>query len=238
MQEGSAGHTISSAFWSLGDHACTPPRIAEGRTMIGARWRQIASCTLLAFVGLTMGISVRNFSSFCTMCSFMPSVDRKALIGSLRNDTDLFSRYGIFLLERVKFGFLDFPVWPQMEMAAHSETLAFKWDQSSHRCVTWSIAWQFVLLLVVRQVSSAYCRIDIWSGGANRPEMVANMVTFWCKAVEVKVDDDTNDGRSQWVALKEAYGPVHWLGLPRSTRVLSGLNLVDTDWSAFNFYRS
>ena len=31
------GHTISSAFWSLGAQACALPRIVTGRTMIGAR---------------------------------------------------------------------------------------------------------------------------------------------------------------------------------------------------------
>ena len=97
---------------------------------------QIESLYTLSFCWLGNGdlsVTARNFSSFC---AFMSSVERRALIGSLRNDTGLFSRYVIFLSERVKFGFLFFPVWPQMEMVAHLGTLAFKWDQSSHRSVT------------------------------------------------------------------------------------------------------
>ena len=69
----------------------------------------------------------------------MSSVERTALIGSPRKDTNLFPRYEIFSLERVRSGLLVLPVWPQMEMAVHFETFAFRWDQSSHHSVVQSI---------------------------------------------------------------------------------------------------
>ena len=53
------------------------------------------------------------------------------------------------------------PVWQQVEMAAHLDTVAFRRDHSSYCSVAWSIAWWFALLLVVSHVSSAYCRMVI-----------------------------------------------------------------------------
>ena len=72
----------------------------------------------------------------------MLSNDSVALIGSPRNEVELFPRNGILSWEmcRPGLGLVGHPVWSLMNVAAHFDTLAFRSGHSSHFSVVSNIA--------------------------------------------------------------------------------------------------
>ena len=70
----------------------------------------------------------------------MLSNERVALIGSPRNEVELFPRNGILSWEMCRPGLVGHPVWPLMDVAAHFDTLAYRSDHSSHLSVVSNIA--------------------------------------------------------------------------------------------------